>query len=74
MTVCRLSPQAKVTYDTYMEKNLTDSTLSPAAQAVDFRALCAELLDELQYWTDWTAAAELKERASAALAEEIRLR
>ena len=35
----------------------------------DFRALCDELLDELKYQTDWSSAEELKERASAALAE-----
>lgn len=35
----------------------------------DFRALCVELLDELKYQTDWSIAEELKERASAALAE-----
>ncbi len=36
-TVCPLSPAAKTRYDTYMEKtpeSMTDSTLSPAAQAV----------------------------------------
>lgn len=35
----------------------------------DFRALCAELLDELQYQTDWSIAEKLKERTSKALAE-----
>ena len=35
----------------------------------DFRALCAELLDELQYQTDCTTAEELQNRARAALAE-----
>lgn len=35
----------------------------------DFRALCAELLDELKYQTDWSIAEELKERACTALAE-----
>jgi hypothetical protein len=35
----------------------------------DFRALCAELLDELQYQTDWSVAEELKDRARAALAQ-----
>lgn len=36
----------------------------------DWKALCAELLDELQYQTDWSVAEELKERASAALADK----
>ena len=36
----------------------------------DFRALCAELLDELMYYTDWSDAEGLKERARAALADE----
>ena len=37
----------------------------------DYRQLCAELLDELQYLTGpcWSEAEELKERAYAALAE-----
>ena len=35
----------------------------------DFRALCAELLDEFVYHTDWSDAEKLKERARAALAE-----
>ena len=35
----------------------------------NFRELCDELLDELKYQTDWSIAEELKERASAALAE-----
>ena len=35
----------------------------------NFRELCGELLDELKYQTDWSIAEELKERASAALAE-----
>jgi hypothetical protein len=35
----------------------------------DFRKLCDELLDELQFQTDWSVAEELKERARAALAE-----
>ena len=34
----------------------------------DFRALCAELLDELQYQTSNGTAAELQDRAHAALA------
>ena len=34
----------------------------------DFRALCAELLDELQYQTDCTTAEELQNRARTALA------
>jgi hypothetical protein len=36
--------------------------------APDFRALCAELLDELQYQTSDGTAAELQDRARAALA------
>ena len=36
----------------------------------DFRALCAELLDEFVYHTDWSDAEELKDRARAALADE----
>lgn len=35
----------------------------------DFRALCAELLDEFVYHTDWSDAEELKDRARAALAD-----
>jgi len=35
----------------------------------DFRALCAELLDEFVYHTDWSDAKELKDRARAALYE-----
>ena len=34
----------------------------------DFRALCTELLDELQYQTSDGTAAELQDRARAALA------
>ena len=37
--------------------------------SIDFRALCAELLDELQYQTDWSTAEELQNRARAALAQ-----
>ena len=33
----------------------------------DYKQLCAELLDELEFLTDWTNAAELKERARIAL-------
>ncbi len=36
----------------------------------EFPALCAELLDEFVYHTDWSDAEELKERARAALADE----
>ena len=36
--------------------------------APDFRALCAELLDELQYQTSYETNAELQDRARAALA------
>ena len=36
----------------------------------DYRALCAELLDEFVYHTDWSYAEELKDRARAALAEQ----
>jgi hypothetical protein len=36
----------------------------------DFRALCAELLDEFDYHTDWSDAEEVKDRARAALAEQ----
>ena len=36
----------------------------------DWKALCAELLDELQYQTDWSVDEELQERARAALAAE----
>ena len=35
----------------------------------DFRKLCEELLDELQYQTNWNTAGDLQERARAALAE-----
>jgi hypothetical protein len=34
----------------------------------DFRALCEELLDELQYQTSYETNAELQDRARAALA------
>jgi hypothetical protein len=34
----------------------------------DFRALCAELLDELDLWSSWHDATDLKDRARAALA------
>jgi hypothetical protein len=34
----------------------------------DFRALCAELLDELQYQTSYETNAELQDRARTALA------
>ena len=33
----------------------------------DFRALCAELLDELDLWSSWHDATDLKDRAGAAL-------
>jgi hypothetical protein len=33
----------------------------------NFRALCAELLDELELWSSWHDAADLKDRAAAAL-------
>ncbi len=33
----------------------------------DFRALCAELLDELELWSSWHDATDLKDRAGAAL-------
>jgi hypothetical protein len=36
--------------------------------APDFRELCAELLDELQYQTSYETNAELQDRARAALA------
>jgi hypothetical protein len=36
--------------------------------APDFRALCEELLDELQYQTSYETNAELQDRARAALA------
>ena len=36
--------------------------------APDFRALCAELLDELQYQTSYETNAELQDRARTALA------
>lgn len=36
--------------------------------APDFRALCAELFDELQYQTSYETNAELQDRARAALA------
>ena len=32
-----------------------------------YRALCAELLDELDLWSSWHDAADLKDRAGAAL-------
>ena len=32
-----------------------------------FRALCAELLDELELWSSWHDATDLKDRAGAAL-------
>lgn len=35
----------------------------------DFRALCAELLSEFDYYSDWSDAEEVKERARVALAE-----
>jgi len=34
----------------------------------DFCALCAELLDELELWSSWHDATDLKDRARAALA------
>ena len=33
----------------------------------DFCALCAELLDELELWSSWHDATDLKDRAAAAL-------
>ena len=33
----------------------------------DYRALCAELLDELEVWSSWHDATDLKDRAGAAL-------
>jgi hypothetical protein len=33
----------------------------------DFRALCAELLDELELWSSWHDATDLKDRAGSAL-------
>ena len=36
--------------------------------APDFRALCAELLDELDLWSSWHDAPELKARARTELA------
>jgi len=36
--------------------------------APDFRALCAELLDELQYQTSYETNAELQDRTRTALA------
>jgi hypothetical protein len=36
----------------------------------DFRALCEELVDELQYQTSYNTAAELQTRARSALAED----
>ena len=33
----------------------------------DFRALCAELLNELELWSSWHDATDLKDRAGAAL-------
>ena len=35
--------------------------------STDFRALCAELLDELELWSSWHDATDLKDRAGAAL-------
>jgi hypothetical protein len=35
--------------------------------STDFRALCAELLDELELWSSWHDATDLKDRAAAAL-------
>jgi len=35
----------------------------------NFRDLCAELLDEFDYYTDWSDAEEVKDRARAALAQ-----
>ena len=32
-----------------------------------YRALCAELLDELDLWSSWHDATDLKDRAGAAL-------
>jgi hypothetical protein len=34
----------------------------------DFRELCAELLDELEWWSSWYNATDLKDRAPTALA------
>ena len=33
----------------------------------DYRALCVELLDELELWSSWHDATDLKDRAAAAL-------
>ena len=33
----------------------------------DYRALCDELLDELEVWSSWHDATDLKDRAGAAL-------
>ena len=33
----------------------------------DYRAMCAELLDELELWSSWHDATDLKDRAAAAL-------
>ena len=33
----------------------------------DYRALCNELLDELEVWSSWHDATDLKDRAGAAL-------
>jgi hypothetical protein len=33
----------------------------------DYKALCAELLDELELWSSWHDATDLKDRAAAAL-------
>ena len=33
----------------------------------DYRAMCAELLDELDLWSSWHDATDLKDRAGAAL-------
>jgi hypothetical protein len=40
----------------------------PTPDFPDFRALCEELLDELQYQTSYETNAELQDRARAALA------
>jgi hypothetical protein len=44
------------------------STLLLEKTMTDFRALCEELLDELQYQTSYDTNAELQDRARAALA------
>ena len=33
----------------------------------DYRAMCAELLDELEWWSSWHDATDLKDRVGAAL-------